>query len=108
MTASAAEQTTEGKGPQPVARPERTNRKPAPNEATSAITVRFFIAKGEVNGSGPALDREMATEAEAMLESLKTGRTYYSVVEWRAVADCAGKTPQVKKEAVVTARKGGS
>ncbi len=107
MTASIAEQTTEGRGSQPVARPERPNRKPGTSEAVAAVTPRYFLSKAEVNGNGPALDREMATEAEAMLESLKTGRSYYSVVEWRAVADCAGKTPQVKKESVTTARRNG-
>ena len=35
-----------------------------------------------------------------MIESLKTGLSYYSIVEWRATADFAGKHPQVKKEAV--------
>lgn len=71
------------------------------------MTVRFFLAKTEHNGSAPAFDRELATEAEALLESLKTGRNYYSVIEWRAVADCSGKAPQVKKEPVGNQRKGG-
>ena len=108
MTANATEQTTEARGSQPIVRSERPNRKPGTSEAIPAVTARFFLAKAEVNGNGPALDREMATEAEAMLESLKTGRSYYSVVEWRAVADCAGKTPQVKKESVTTTRRAGS
>ena len=100
MTGSGAEQVSEGKTPLTVARAERTSRRPAASAAAPAVTARFFLAKADGNGNGPVLDRELTTEAEAMLESLKTGLNYYSIVEWRAIADCAGKTPQVKKEAV--------
>ena len=100
MTANSTEQVSEGKTSQTVARAERTSRKPAASAASAAVTARFFLAKADSNGNGPALERELTTEAEAMLESLKTGRNYYSIVEWRAIADCAGKTPQVKKEPV--------
>ena len=41
-----------------------------------------------------------ACEAEALVESLKTGRTFYAVYEYRAAADCSGKAPQIRKEAV--------
>ncbi len=61
---------------------------------------RFFLAKGGANGSTPVLDRELATEGEAKIEALKSGLNYYSVVEWRATADLAGKNPQVRSEAV--------
>jgi len=107
MTANVAEQVSEAKSPPAVARVERASRKPASSETASALAARFFLAKTEPNGNAPAFDREMPTEAEALLESLKTGRTYYSVIEWRAVADCAGKAPQVKKEPVGNPRKGG-
>ena len=107
MTASVAEQVSEGKSPPAVARGERPSRKPAASEAAPAAAARFFLAKTEPDGNAPALDRELATEAEAMLESLKTGRSYYSVIEWRAVADCTGKAPQVRKEPG-NARKGGN
>jgi len=100
MTGSGTEQVSEGKTSQTVARAERPSRKPAASAAAPDVTARFFLAKADSNGNGPALERELATEAEAMLESLKTGRNYYSIVEWRAIADCAGKAPQVKKEPV--------
>ena len=106
--ASVAEQVSEGKSPPAVARGERPSRKPTASEAAPAVAARFFLAKTESGGNAPALDRELATEAEAMLESLKTGRSYYSVIEWRAVADCTGKAPQVKKEPAGNARKGGN
>ncbi len=83
-----------------MARAERSSRKPAAGEVTTALTPRFFLAKPGAIGSAPSLDRELANEAEAMIESLKSGLNYYSVVEYRAVSDCSGKQPIVKKEPV--------
>ena len=70
---------------------------------TGAVPVgatRFFLAKAGAIGNTPAFDRELATEGEAKVEALKSGLNYYSVVEWRATADFAGKNPQVRSEAV--------
>ncbi len=88
----------ESKGPQPVTRTPR--RRTAAEEQVPAGTTRFFLAKAGANGSTPALDLEMATEGEAKIEALKSGLNYYSLVEWRATADFAGKNPQVRSEAV--------
>jgi hypothetical protein len=46
----------------------------------------------------------MANEGEARVEALKLGVTYYSVQEWRPVADFGGRNPELKREAVT--RKG--
>jgi hypothetical protein len=35
-----------------------------------------------------------------MVESLKTGLSYFVVSEWRGVADFSGKKPQLGREAV--------
>jgi len=94
-TGSAVE---EAKGPQPVARTIR--RRSAPQEQAPTGTIRFFLAKAGANGTVPSLDREIATEGEAKIEALKTGLNYYSVIEWRATADFAGKNPQVRSEPV--------
>ena len=94
-TGSAAEEV---KSPQPVTR--NTRRRSAPQEQAPAGSIRFFLAKSGANGTVPSLDREIATEGEAKIESLKTGLNYYSVVEWRAMADLAGKNPQVRSEPV--------
>jgi hypothetical protein len=88
----------EAKSPQPVARSPR--RRSAPQEQAPAGSVRFFLAKAGANGTIPSLDREIATEGEAKIESLKTGLNYYSLIEWRATADLAGKNPQVRSEPV--------
>src|SRR2546427_7749525 len=93
MTGSVA---VEEKGPQPVTRSVR--RRPAAQEAVESGTTRFFLARPGPDGGTPQLDRELATEGEAMIESLKSGLSYYSVVEWRATGDLAGKNPPVKKE----------
>jgi len=88
----------EAKGPPPVTRSPR--RRQAAQEQAPPGTTRFFLAKAGAAGAAPPLDREFPTEGEAMIESLKTGLSYYSVVEWRAIADFSGKNPQVRSEAV--------
>jgi hypothetical protein len=66
-------------------------------------SVRFFLSKAESNGT-PLLADEFESEAEAMLESLKTGRTYFVISEWKSSADLSKKLPQIRKECV-TAKK---
>ena len=61
---------------------------------------RYFLAKANGDGSTPALDREVATEGEALVEALRSGVTYYTIQEFRVIPDLAGKRPQLKKEAV--------
>jgi guanylate kinase len=50
------------------------------------------------------LDREFPTEPEAILESLKTGKTYFVISEWKGAADLSKKMPLIRKE-VVTSRR---
>ena len=66
----------------------------------AAPQARFFLAKPGASGATPALERECATEAEAIAEAFKTGVSYYAVSEYRALVDCSGKQPVFKKEAV--------
>jgi len=94
-TGSAVE---EAKGPQPVARSPR--RRSAPQDQSPVGSVRFFLAKAGANGTIPSFDREIATEGEAKIESLKSGLNYYSLIEWHATADFTGKSPQVRSEPV--------
>jgi hypothetical protein len=61
--------------------------------------VRFFLSKPESNGI-PALDREFDTEPEAIVESLKTGRSYFVIAEWKGSADLSKKVPLIRKEAI--------
>ena len=94
-TGSAVE---EAKGPQPVARTPR--RRSVPQDQGPVGSVRFFLAKAGANGTVPSLDREIETEGEAKIESLKSGLNYYSLIEWHATADFTGKNPQVRSEPV--------
>jgi hypothetical protein len=89
----------EAKGLQTPTRPVRPAKQDGASQPATA-TARFFLAKPGASGSTPALDRECATEAEAMAEAFKAGATYYTVTEYRAVVDCTGKQPQFKKEVV--------
>ncbi|HYL15353.1 MAG TPA: hypothetical protein VEV41_20120 [Terriglobales bacterium] len=61
---------------------------------------RYFLAKANGDGSTPSLDREVATESEALVESLRSGVTHYAIQEFRVIPDFAGRRPQLKKEAV--------
>jgi hypothetical protein len=58
------------------------------------------LAKPGASGGTPTLDRECATEAEAMAEAFKAGANYYAVTDYRTLVDCSGKQPQFKKEVV--------
>ena len=85
-------------------RRRRTRSPRAPKEnggaQQAAPQARFFLAKPGASGATPALERECATEAEAIAEAFKTGVSYYAVSEYRALVDCSGKQPVFKKEAV--------
>ena len=61
--------------------------------------VRFFLSQSDSNGV-PSLEREYGSEAEVMLESLKTGRTYFVISEWKTTADLSKKVPQIRKECI--------
>ncbi len=65
---------------------------------------RFFL--GTADGGAPALEREVESEKEAMLESLKTGKNYFAVSEWKAVPDLSKKTPQIRSEPVAREARG--
>jgi len=63
--------------------------------------VRFFLSKTENNGL-PVLDREFSNEPEAIIESLKTGKSYFVISEWKGSADLSKKMPLIRKEAVTS------
>jgi len=65
----------------------------------SGTGARFFLSKSESNGV-PGLDREFDSEPEAIVESLKTGRSYFVISEWKGMADVSKKVPLIRKEAI--------
>lgn len=78
----------------------RTRRARANADEENNGCARYFLAKSNSNGETPALDREVASEGEALVEALRLGVTYYAIQEFRVIPDFAGKRPQLNKEAV--------
>ena len=104
MTTSTADMvpTTKGNGtnsgtdkPSNRARRARASGSEEDNSCT-----RYFLGKANGDGSTPALDREVASEGEALVEALRSGVTYYAIQEFRVIPDFASRRPQLKKEAV--------
>ena len=87
----------------PAPRGRRGGKRRSSQSSLSGGPVRFFLSKSQSNGT-PLLEEELASEPEAMLESLKTGRSYFVLSEWRSSADLSKKVPQIRKECV-TAKK---
>ena len=106
MTAGATEAVGERADLQ-VSRSSRGTRKLRVGQANGAEGQRFFLAKQGGSSGVPELGKEFPGEAEAMVESLKTGLSYFVVSEWRGVADFSGKKPQLGREAVRAASKTG-
>jgi len=99
MSAGVTEAVGEGKDLQ-TNRPLRGTRKLRMRQANGVEGQRFFLAKpGGTNGI-PEFGKEFPGEPEAMVESLKTGLSYFVISEWRGVADFSGKKPQLGREAV--------
>ena len=82
-------------------KPATRARRPRANgtEEESRFT-RYFLAKANGDGSMPALDRELASEGEALVEALRSGVTFYAIQEFRVIPDFASRRPQLQKEAV--------
>lgn len=104
MAGGTTETLVEGKDSQPT-RAGRGGRKPRNGQGNGEEGLRFFLAKHGVADGLPNFEREFATESEAIVESLKTGLSYYAVSEWRGVADFSGKKPQLRREPVSRSRK---
>ncbi len=93
---TASETVREGKGASRRGTGAAKRRGAARGEAQSAA--RYFV--GKTNGRQPALDREVGSEQEALVESLKTACSVFVVTEWKAVADLSKQVPQIRKEVV--------
>ena len=78
----------------------RTRRSRTNSDEEANENARYFLAKANGTDGTPALDREVTSEGEALVEALRLGVTYYEVQEFRVVPDFAGRKPQLNKEAV--------
>src|SRR2546429_8540309 len=83
----------------PAPRARRGGKRRSAQSSLSGGPMRFFLSKSQSNGT-PLLEEEFASEPEAMLESLKTGRSYFVLSEWRSSADLSKKVPLIRKECV--------
>lgn len=104
VAAGATEAVGQGKGPEATSS-SRGTRKVRVGHGVEVQ--RFFLAKTGGNNGVPEFSKEVPRESEAMVESLKTGLSYFVVSEWRGVADFSGKKPQLGREAVRSAPKAG-
>ena len=99
MAAGTTEAVGQGKEPE-AGRSSRGTRKVRAGLTDGAEVQRFFLAKTGGSNGVPEFSKEVPAEPEAMVESLKTGLSYFVVSEWRGVADFSGKKPQLGREAV--------
>ena len=88
-------------------RSSRAVRKQRIEHASGAEMPRFFLAQSGGSNGVPEFTKEFPGEPEAIVESLKSGLSYYVVSEWRGIADLSGKRPQLGREAVRSAPKTG-
>jgi hypothetical protein len=97
VPAIARSTRTDGSAEKPATRA----RRPRANESEeeSGFT-RYFLAKRDGDGSIPALDRELTSEGEALVEALRSGVTFYAIQEFRVIPDFASRRPQLQKEVV--------
>ena len=78
----------------------RTRRSRASPDEESDGNARYFLAKTNGADGTLALDREVASEGEVLVEALRLGVTFYAVQEYRVVPDFSGRKPQLNKEAI--------
>ena len=94
-----------GESPDPKTMPEsapsraRKSKRRSTQGSSGRAPARFFLSKSDSNGV-PSLDREFDSEPEAIVESLKTGRSYFVISEWKGFADLSKKVPLIRKEAI--------
>ena len=106
MAAGVTEAVGEGKDLQ-ASRASRGTRKPRMGQGNGMEGQRFFLAKPGGAHGVPEFSKEFPREAEAMVESLKTGLSYFVVSEWRGIADFSGRKPQLSRESARDAPKAG-
>lgn len=99
MAAGTIETIGDGKE-SPASRSVRGTRKVRIGQTSGAEGQRFFLAKAGANNGVPEFSKEFPGEPEAMVESLKSGLSYFVVSEWRGIADFSGRKPQLEREAV--------
>ena len=90
----------EGKPPATKAPTTRRRRNREEGPKTNAEE-RFFLASANRDGDTPALGRECASEAEAIIDAFRERANFYRVSEFQTRADVgASGEPVLRKEAL--------
>ncbi len=98
MATTGTEQSTEASrtgGRRTTATPKRRT---ASQNGDSGVP-RFFLGN-VASGGRPSLEKECPTENEALIESLRTGQSYFVITEWKAIADLSKSIPRIAREAI--------
>jgi len=83
------------------ASPAPRRRRGRKETAEAATIERFFLAETNGNSTMPTLGREMASEAEAIVEAFRTSVNFFAISEFRTRAETSSsRYPVIKKEAV--------
>ena len=101
MTA-IAEVGTKSSEPQPRGNLEVVKKRRQVKVEGPQESVRYFIAKENGVTTLPQLGKEFSSEKEALIESLRTGLTFFAISEWKAIPDFSGKNPQILKQMVAS------
>ncbi len=100
MGSAGAEQSTNT----PRTDDKRTSKRRGAAQNGDSGAPRFFLGS-VASGGRPALENEYATENEALIESLRTGQSFFVVTEWKAIADLSKSIPRIGREAIRRDRK---
>ena len=100
MASTGAEQSTG------TARTEdkRTSKRRGAVQNGDSGAPRFFVGN-IAPGGRPSLENEYPTENQVLIESLRTGQSYFVVTEWKAIADLSKSIPRIGREAIRRDRK---
>ena len=98
MATTGAEQSTDT--PRTAGRRTTTpSKRRATSQNGDAGVARFFLGNVAAGGR-PSLEKECPSENEALIESLRTGQSYFVVTEWKAIADLSKSIPRIAREAI--------
>jgi hypothetical protein len=63
------------------------------------IAIRYFLPKPGSSPASPELGQEVASEGEALIQSFKSGQTFFTVAVWKAIPEVdSGGRPMIVKQ----------
>lgn len=66
--------------------------------AAGVERIRYFLPQSGSTAEHPELGQEAASEGEALVEALKSGQVFFSVIVWRAVPEMNGAEARIVKQ----------